>query len=101
MDGGAWWAAVHEVAKSWTRLSDFTFIDRHTHSQRRRTALPNYYTKRMIFSVSEKLRSYLRVNKGMYPPRKVSSDTPHQQNVSEKAHCYKRLQTDSTPALSW
>ena len=25
MDGGAWWAAVHEVAKSWTRLSDFIF----------------------------------------------------------------------------
>ena len=25
MDGGAWQAAVHEVAKSWTRLSDFTF----------------------------------------------------------------------------
>ena len=25
MDGGAWWAAVHEVAKSWTLLSDFTF----------------------------------------------------------------------------
>ena len=24
MDGGAWWAAVHEVAKSQTRLSDFT-----------------------------------------------------------------------------
>ena len=23
--GGAWWAAVHEVAESWTRLSDFTF----------------------------------------------------------------------------
>ena len=21
-DGGAWWAAVHGVAKSWTRLSD-------------------------------------------------------------------------------
>ena len=30
MDGGAWWAAVHGVAKSWTRLSDllslFTFM---------------------------------------------------------------------------
>ena len=26
MDGGAWWAAVHEVAKSRTWLSDFTFI---------------------------------------------------------------------------
>ena len=25
MDGGPWWAAVHEVTKSRTRLSDFTF----------------------------------------------------------------------------
>ena len=25
MDGGAWWAPVHGVAKSLTRLSDFTF----------------------------------------------------------------------------
>ena len=25
MDGGAWWAAVHGVAKSRTRPSDFTF----------------------------------------------------------------------------
>ena len=25
MDGGAWCAAVHGVAKSWTQLSDFTF----------------------------------------------------------------------------
>ena len=25
MDGGAWKAAVHGVAKSWTRLSNFTF----------------------------------------------------------------------------
>ena len=25
MDRGAWWASVHGVAKSWTRLSDFTF----------------------------------------------------------------------------
>ena len=25
MDGGAWKAAVHGVAKSWTRLSDLTF----------------------------------------------------------------------------
>ena len=25
MDGGAWWAAVHGVATSRTRLSDFTF----------------------------------------------------------------------------
>ena len=25
MDGGAWWAAVHGVVESQTRLSDFTF----------------------------------------------------------------------------
>ena len=31
MDGGAWWAAVHEVAKSWTGLSDFTFTS-HFHA---------------------------------------------------------------------
>ena len=26
MDGRAWWATVHGVRKSWTQLSDFTFI---------------------------------------------------------------------------
>ena len=26
MDGGAWWAAVHRVAKCRIRLSDFTFV---------------------------------------------------------------------------
>ena len=31
MDGGAWWAAVHGVAQSWTRLSDFT-ITFHFHA---------------------------------------------------------------------
>ena len=31
MDGGAWEAAVHEVAKSRTRLSDFTFTF-HSHA---------------------------------------------------------------------
>ena len=25
MDGGAWWAAVHGVAKSQTQLNDFSF----------------------------------------------------------------------------
>ena len=26
MDGGAWWATVHGVSRSRTRLSDFTFM---------------------------------------------------------------------------
>ena len=29
MDGGAWWAAVHGVSKTRTRLSDFTFTFMH------------------------------------------------------------------------
>ena len=28
MDGGAWWAAIHGVAKSRVQLSDFTFAFR-------------------------------------------------------------------------
>ena len=35
MDGGAWWATVHGVAKSWTRLSDFTFIFTFLHWRRK------------------------------------------------------------------
>ena len=31
MGGGAWWAAVHGVAKSQTRLNDFTFTS-HFHA---------------------------------------------------------------------
>ena len=31
MDGGAWWAAVHGVARSRTRLNDFTFTF-HSHA---------------------------------------------------------------------
>ena len=31
MDGGAWWAAVHGIAQSQTRLSDFTFTF-HSHA---------------------------------------------------------------------
>ena len=26
MDRGAWWATVHGVAKSWTRLTEYTYM---------------------------------------------------------------------------
>ena len=35
MDGGAWWAAVHGVARSRTRLSDFTFTFTFIHWRRK------------------------------------------------------------------
>ena len=37
MDGGAWWAAVHGVTRSQTRLSDFTFTF-HFHALEKETA---------------------------------------------------------------
>ena len=39
MDGGAWWATVRGVAKSRTRLSDFTFT---FHFQALKTALATH-----------------------------------------------------------
>ena len=38
MDGGAWWATVHGVAKSRTRLSDFSL---HFHFQRGKVGVLN------------------------------------------------------------
>ena len=32
MDRGAWWVTVHGVAKSWTRLSNWTHTYTHTHT---------------------------------------------------------------------
>ena len=37
MDGGAWWATVHGVAKSQTRLSDFT-LTFHFHASEKEMA---------------------------------------------------------------
>ena len=36
MNGGAWWAAVHGIAKTWARLSNFTFTF-HFHALERET----------------------------------------------------------------
>ena len=40
MDGGAWWATVHGVAKSRTQLSDFTFTF-HFHALEKEMATPS------------------------------------------------------------
>ena len=40
MEGGAWWAAVHGVAKSQVRLSDFTFTF-HFHALEKEMATPS------------------------------------------------------------
>ena len=40
MDGGAWWATVHGVAKSRTRLSNFTSMK--GYSYQRKQKLPSH-----------------------------------------------------------
>ena len=40
MDGGAWWATVHEFDKSQTRLSDFTFTFHLMHWRRKLQPTP-------------------------------------------------------------
>ena len=52
MDEGAWWAAVHGVATSLTRLSDFTFTF-HFHALEKEMAthssiLPGEYGRRSL-----------------------------------------------------
>ena len=41
MDGGAWWAAVHGVAKSRARLSNFTFTFTFMHWREEPSGLPS------------------------------------------------------------
>ena len=52
MDGGAWWAAVHGVMKSRTRLSDFTFTF-HFHALQKEMATHSSVLARRIPGTGE------------------------------------------------
>ena len=62
IDGGAWWAAVHGVATSRTRLSDFTFIQNYKQEiqgeeklwliEKQALCLPTVHTKLKVKSLS-------------------------------------------------
>ena len=60
MDGGAWWATVHGVAKSRTRLSDHTFTHTHLHTSTK--SLPVFlcllFCSRKYFLLVEAIFSY-------------------------------------------
>ena len=62
MDGGAWWAAVHGVAKSRTRLSDFT-LTFHFHALEKEMAthssvLRDTFAVFVMQGPSEKIANY-------------------------------------------
>ena len=52
MGGGAWWAAVHGVAKSQIRLSNFTFTF-HFHALEKEMATPSSVLARKIPGTGE------------------------------------------------
>ena len=61
MDGGAWWAAVHGVAKSQIQLSDFTFTF-HFHALKKEMA-----TQDAKFTLGPKCRNNLLKNMAITP----------------------------------
>ena len=64
MDKGAWWATVHGVTKSWTRLSDFTSFQYSTlHKTKKETLDLNHN------SVSAKKRKTKTCRHGPLPDR--------------------------------
>ena len=52
MDRGAWWPAVHRVARSWTWLSDFTFTFRF-HALEREMATHSSWESRRVPGMAE------------------------------------------------
>ena len=56
MDGGAWWAAVHGVGKSQTRLSDFTFTFHFYALEKEMATHPNVLAWRIPGTGSHRVR---------------------------------------------
>ena len=70
MDGGAWWATVHGVAKSRTRLSDFTFTF-HFHALGKEMAI---YSSVLAWRISGTGEPGGLLSMGLHRVRHESSD---------------------------
>ena len=84
MDGGAWWAAVHGVTKSRTRLSDFTFTvqfhalekEMATHSSVLACRVPGTGEPGGLPSMGSHSQTRLkRLSSSSTPPRQASGTT--------------------------
>ena len=64
MDREAWWATVHRVAKSWTRLSNFTFS--FLSCQRRLGLCCNYIVVSEVFIGRNKTKIFLGGGTGWF-----------------------------------
>ena len=83
MNGGAWWATVHGVTKSWTRLSNFTFtfrVSRRKEIIKIRAEINEKETKETIAKINKtKSRFFEKIN------RQTISQT-HQEKKGEESN---------------
>ena len=73
MDGGAWWAAVHWVAKSWTRLSDFTFTF-HFHTLEKEMAT---HSSVLVWRIPGMGQPGRRLSMGLHRVHIANTQQPH------------------------
>ena len=73
MDGGAWWAAVHGVVKSRTRLSNFTFTF-HFHALEKERATHSSVLAWRILGTGEPGGCYLWASQVMLVVKNPPSD---------------------------
>ena len=94
MDGGAWWAAVHGVAKSRTRLSDFTFTF-HFHALEKEMAphssvlawrIPGTREPGELPSMESHRAGYDWSDLAAATPWKKSYDQPRQHTKNQRHH---------------
>ena len=102
MDGGAWQAAVHGVARSWTRLSDFTFTfqfhalekEMATHSSVLAWRIPGTGEPGGLLSLGSQSRTRLKqlssssmVNKNSYNPCYHGTDVQQKRQQLQMCVC--------------
>ena len=110
MDGGAWWAAVHGVAKSWTRLSDFTFIF-HFHALEKEMATHSSVLAWRIPGTAEPGGAFYGVAQSRTRLKRLSSSSSSKFEIDSLKscnfvlfqycfHCFRSFQFSSVQLLS-
>ena len=92
MDGGAWWAAVHGVAKSRTRLSDFLSLFTFMHWRRKWQPTPVF-----LPGESQGRRSLL----GCSPWGRLESDMTERLPFTFHFHALEKEMATQSSVLAW
>ena len=105
MDGGAWWAAVHRVAKSRTWLSDFTFTFHFhalkamaTHSSILAWRIPG--TGEPVYGVAQS-RTRLKRLSSSRPLCPSPTPRVHPNSCPSSRWCHPAISSSVVPFSSW